>query len=332
MKIGFTYDLETDHPIKPDDPPDTLAEFDRSPTIDLIGKSLAINGNKVIYIGNVHHLLADISMFKKSVDIVFNIAEGASGRNREAQVPVILELFRIPYVGSDGLTQALTLDKFMTKKILLSSDINTPNYMHIKNTVSSINTSTLNFPLIVKPRWEGSSKGITGKSRVENRHQLVKQVNHIIKVYKQPVLIEEFITGAEYTVAIIGNGDSVRTYIYKVVFGSDKPTGDEYFLSENVENDEVCYISADDLDLKLKKLLHSLAFKTYESVGCLDFGRVDIRIDKSGQPYVLEINPLPSLNIKDTFGILAIDTGMGYTKMIQQILISACKRLKIKNP
>lgn len=331
MNIGFTYDLETEYLLKTNEPPDALAEFDRFPTIDLISKSLEKYGNKVTHIGNVYRLLTNLEKIKKSVDIVFNIAEGRFGRNREAQIPVILELKGIPYVGSDGLTQALTLDKFMTKKILMATDLPTPKYFQIVKKGESVTNISIKFPLIVKPRWEGSSKGISKNSRVENEQQLTKQVNHILDIYHQPALIEEFIKGDEYTVAIIGNAKSKVAYIYKVVIGSNKPSGDDFYLGEYIENNEVTYVPAKNINLNLKQVLQNLAYKTYETVGCVDFGRVDFRVDRKGQPYILEINPLPSLNKSDTFGCLANDLGIEYAEMIQRVFQSALKRLQLKN-
>ncbi|MFN7169931.1 MAG: D-alanine--D-alanine ligase, partial [Candidatus Omnitrophota bacterium] len=163
--VGLTYDLKDDYIFKEYDPPDANAEFDHWQTIRAIEKALLKEGNRVVHIGNVHNLLRKLEKLK--VDIVFNIAEGIHGRNRESQVPVILELKGIPFVGSDGLTLGITLDKLFAKKIFLAEGIPTPNFLEISH-LETIGKFSLNFPLIVKPRYEGSSKGLSPDSLVKD--------------------------------------------------------------------------------------------------------------------------------------------------------------------
>ena len=201
--VGLTYDLKTDYEFKAGDPPDANAEFDHPSTIGVIANAIKSQGFKVKKIGNAANLLEKMNSLE--VDIVFNISEGISGRNRESQVPILLEMAGIPFVGADAMTLSLTLDKIMAKKIFIADNIPTPKFLEIKNTDSLTDTDHLKFPLIVKPRFEGSSKGLSENSRVENAEELRKQAEYIINTYKQPALIEEFISGQEFTVAVVGN-------------------------------------------------------------------------------------------------------------------------------
>src|SRR4030043_390019 len=201
--VGLTFDLKTDYEFKENDPPDANAEFDHPSTIDVIAQAIESQGYKVKRIGNVSSLIENLDNL--DVDIVFNISEGLYGRNRESQVPVLLEMKGVPFVGSDALTLSLTLDKVMAKKIFIAEKITTPKFFEIKNANSLTDIDHLKFPLIVKPRFEGSSKGLSDDSKVDNMEELKKQVEYITGAYKQPALVEQFIRGEEFTVAVIGN-------------------------------------------------------------------------------------------------------------------------------
>ncbi len=150
--VGLTYDLKSDYEFKKDDPPDANAEFDHPSTIEVIASAIEACGFKVKKIGNVASLLEKIDSL--DVDIVFNISEGLSGRNRESQVPILLEMAGIPFVGADALTLSLTLDKFMAKKIFIAEGIPTPKSFEVKTSEALMNTNHFKFPLIVKPRFE----------------------------------------------------------------------------------------------------------------------------------------------------------------------------------
>lgn len=324
MKIvGLTYDVKSDYRFKDDDPADANAEFDYPATINEVAAAIESFGHKVKMIGNVNNLLREVDNL--GVDIVFNIAEGLTGRNRESQIPVILETKGIPYVGSDGLTLGLALDKILTKKLLITEDIPTPLFFEAKGS-DYINTDHLQFPLIVKPRFEGSSKGISDKSLVKNQDELKRQIEYIINIYHQPALIEEFIFGYEFTVAIVGNEPpEVFAPIQTKIDGRLKP-GELIYTFERISSDSIGYIFPAQIDIELQKRIMDLALKVYEAVDCRDFGRVDFRMDEEGRPYVLEINPLPSLSTEDVFMIIANKTGITYSQMIGKIINSALKR------
>lgn len=320
--IGLTYDLKTDYKFKEGDPPDANAEFDHPTTIDVIARGIESLGHKVVRIGNVDNLLKKIDSLK--VDIVFNISEGISGRNRESQVPIILEMMRIPFVGSDGLTLGLSLDKAMTKKILISENIPTPKFFETDDPADNVaKLKNLKFPLIVKPRYEGSSKGLSEKSRVENIDELRGQIGYIVKTYKQSALVEEFIRGAEYTVALIGNNPVEILPPVQIKIDGRLKLGDKFYTFARIHSDRLEYVCPDTIDKALKEKLTSLALKTYKAIDTRDFGRVDFRVDDEGNPYVLEINPLPSLSSEDVFMCIANYLKVPYSEMLRRILDAA---------
>ena len=328
MKIvGLTYDLKTDYQFKEGDPADANAEFDHPTTIDVIAEAIEANGFKVERIGNAGNLLERLASLK--VDIVFNISEGVSGRNRESQVPAILEMAGIPFVGADALTLGLTLDKVMAKKIFIADKIPTPKFSEASSVEQLGSTNHYKFPLIVKPRFEGSSKGLSESSRVQNKEELREQVEYIINTYKQPALIEEFISGQEFTVAIIGNDEPEIMPVVQIKIDGKLKLNDKFYTFARITSDRLEYICPAKISAEMKKTLNELALKTYRAVECRDFGRVDFRVDQDGKPYVLEINPLPSLSTEDVFKLVAESIGITYNDIIGKILNSAIKRYNL---
>lgn len=321
--VGLTYDLKTDYKFKAGDPPDANAEFDHPSTIDVIAEAIESGGYKVKRIGNVLSLLDKID--KLNVDIVFNISEGLTGRNRESQVPMLLEMARVPFVGADALTLALTLDKVMAKKVFIAEKIPTPKFFEIKNT-ESLNTDHLKFPLIVKPRFEGSSKGLSENSRVENKEGLTAQAEYIINTYQQPALVEEFISGQEFTVVVIGNGQPEALPIVQIKIDGKLKLNDKFYTFSRITSNRLEYICPAHINNDLKNRISELAIKTYNAVECRDFGRIDFRVDNDGNVYVLEINPLPSLSTEDVFPLVAKEVGLSYNEIIGKILKVALTR------
>ncbi len=322
--VGLTYDLKTDYKFKKGDPADANAEFDHPSTIDVIAEAISANGFKVKKIGNAVNLLEKIDNL--GVDIVFNISEGLTGRNRESQVPILLEMAGVPFVGADALTLGLTLDKVMAKKIFIAEGIPTPRFFEVSSPETLLNHDHCKFPLIVKPRFEGSSKGLSESSRVENTTELKKQVDFIIKTYKQPALIEEFISGQEFTVAIVGNDLPEIMPVVQIKIDGKLKLNDKFYTFARITSDRLEYICPAKITHELKKKLDALALKVYRSVECRDFGRVDFRVDNDGNPYVLEINPLPSLSTEDVFMLIAKNIGITYEQMVGKILNSALNR------
>lgn len=322
MKIGMTYDLKTEYVFQPADPRDANAEFDHPDTIQVIREAIEAMGHSVTRIGSAQQMIPLLD--RLDVDLVFNIAEGMSGRNREAQVPVLLEMRGIPFTGSDGLTQSLTLDKVMTKKVLIAEGIPTPRFFEIRQSGQDL-PEDLVFPLIVKPRFEGSSKGLSEKSVVRSVRELEMQAAAVIETYHQPALVEEFIRGNEFTVAVIGNDPPEALPVVRIQIDGQDELGDLFYTFSRIASGAK-YVCPARIDLELERRLQDLALRTYRAVDCLDFGRVDIRVDGQGNPFVLEINPLPSLSTEDVFGILGQHLGISYAGMIVRIVETAIRR------
>jgi len=326
--VGLTYDLKTDYKFRAGDPPDANAEYDHPSTIDIIADAIASQGYKVKKIGNALNVLEQLD--KLDVDIVFNISEGSTGRNRESQVPILLEMAGVPYVGADALTLSLTLDKVMAKKVFISENIPTPKFFEVKNIESLKDSDHLKFPLIVKPRFEGSSKGLSEKSRVENLDELRKQSEYLINTYKQPALVEEFISGLEFTVAVIGNDNPIALPVVQVKIDGETKLGDKFYTFARISSDRLEYVCPAEVSKELSDKIADIAVKAYQSVDCRDFGRVDFRVDNAGNAYVLEINPLPSLSTEDVFPLVAKEIGLTYNEIIGKIIKIALERYNIK--
>ena len=322
--VGLTYDLKTDYEFKAGDPPDANAEFDHPSTIDVIARAIEKCGFKVKRIGNANDLLEKIDSL--SVDIVFNISEGISGRNRESQVPILLEMAGIPFVGADALTLGVTLDKIMAKKIFIAEKLPTPKFFSVDNAEELTNADHCKFPLIVKPRFEGSSKGLSEDSRVKNMEELRKQVAFVTSAYKQPALVEEFISGQEFTVAIVGNEPAEVMPVVQIKIDGRLQLEDKFYTFARITSDRLEYICPAHITKEMENKLKDLALRAFKAVECRDFGRVDFRVDKDSNPYVLEINPLPSLSTEDVFMVVAKRIGLTYEEIIGKILNSAIKR------
>ena len=322
MIIGMTYDLKTEYVFKEGDPKDANAEFDHPDTVGILAESIEAAGHKVLRIGNALQLIQQLDTLK--ADLVFNIAEGNRGRSREAQVPVLLEMQGIRFAGSDGLTLALTLDKVMTKKVFIAEGIPTPQYFEIFDPADPL-PSNLSFPLIVKPRYEGSSKGLNEKSLVRTPADLKEQAAWLIETYKQPALVEQFIRGNEFTVALIGNDPPEALPVVRIEIDGKQELGDLYYSFSRIAQGAKYGVPA-GIDAGLDRKLKELAIRAFRAVDAKDFGRVDFRVDEAGNPYVLEINPLPSFSTEDVFGILAGYLGMTYGDMIRRLLKTALLR------
>ncbi|HAJ56414.1 MAG TPA: hypothetical protein DCL35_01445 [Candidatus Omnitrophica bacterium] len=329
MKVGFTYDLKTDYKSQDGFPQDALAEFDVEETVAEVEAAIKSGGHEVVRIGHVRNLLGCLPRI--GVDIVFNLCEGMGNRNRESEVPVILDIYRIPYVGSDGLTLGLTLDKVMAKKAFIADNVLTPKYFVADGSFSASggikeDLCGMAFPMIVKPRSEGSSKGISEESVVRDNEALVSQVREVVRQYGQPALVEEFITGQEFTVLVIGNGQPEALAPVHIGILGKLEVDDLIYTSRRVSNTEIGYVCPAKISDALDKKLRQAAVAAYKCVDCRDFGRVDFRVDKQGRPYVLEINPLPSLSTEDVFPLVAKAEGSTYNKLILKVLDIAIKR------
>lgn len=315
---------------------DVYAEWDSFETIDAVRKALA-------KYHNVTMIKADEDAFEKvrnlRPDIVFNIAEGINGISREAQIPAMLDMLNIPYTGSDPLTLATCLDKSRTKEILLYNKIKTPQFVSVNN-IDDLPENNLGYPLIVKPVAEGSSKGIFNSSFVTNHEDLVNIVSDYTSSYKQPVLVEEYLPGREFTVALLGNGvDTVVLPIVEINF-SELPEGtvpiysyEAKWIFDRRDNPLEIFTCPALVDKVLEDKIKSIALRTYNVLRCKDWSRIDIRLDSENEPNIIEVNPLPGIlpDPKDNscYPKAARAYGLDYTEMINRVLYVSAKRHKL---
>ena len=325
--IGITYDLKSDWRRHSDDPVDMNAEFDKPETVQRVVEAFERGGHRIVRIGNIHSLLAQIDNL--DVDIVFNMCEGVSGRNRESQVPIMLEMKGIPFVGGDALTLGITLDKVVAKKLFISEEIPTPRFFEADKGDDLEKINVIGFPLMVKTRHEGSSKGISRQSRVEDIDGLRRQAGMINNIYGQPALVEEFIRGEEFTVAVLGNDAPQAMPVVQVSIDGNVDLGDEFYTHDRIASRSLQYVCPAMIPDGLTARIKELAVRVYKCVGCRDFGRVDFRVDNHGNPYVLEINPLPSLDVEDVFNIFPNVFGSNYDEIVNKVVDFALKRYNI---
>jgi D-alanine-D-alanine ligase len=325
MNIGVVFDLRTEY-LAQGFSEEEVAEFDSEATINAIEDALCKLGHNVERIGNGRNL-CKLLVGGKRWDLIFNIAEGLRGRSREAQVPSILELFDIPYTFSDPLTCAITLDKALTKRIVSTGGIPTPEYKVVKN-FQDIDNINLPFPLFAKPVAEGTGKGIDRDSRIESYEQLQNVCTRLLKKYKQPVLIEKYLPGREFTVGIIGTDKNARVIGSMEIKIKDKTTTGDYSFHAKEECEELVIYTPMEHG-KLRKRVEEIALEAYKILECRDAGRVDIRLDGNNEPYFLEINPLPGLHpTHSDLPMIATQEGMSYIELIGSIINSAMERIK----
>ena len=325
--IGLTYNLKSDWKRLPDDPIDAAAELDGVATVDSIERALKSGGHTVKRIGNAFKLLSMVNDL--DVDIVFNICEGFRGRNRESEVPTILEMYGIPFVGADALTLGVTLDKVVAKKCFLADGIPTARFFRAHSGDDLKKLNTIGYPLLVKTSQEGTSKGLTASSRVQTLDELQKQVDIISTIYKQPALVEEFISGTEFTVPVIGNKDPQAMPVVQYKMNGALDLGDHFYTYKHVVEKSVEYLCPAQIPEAFAAKLQQIAIAAYKSVDCRDFGRVDFRVDKKGNPYVLEINPLPNLSEEEVFGLFPKVIRSTYAKVLNQIVDLALERYSL---
>lgn len=323
LKIGIAYNLKKSSALEEDD---MEAEYDSFETIRALQEVFQSAG-----VGT-ELLEADSDFVHKvkaaHVDLVFNIAEGTHGRGRESQVPAILSFLGIPFSGSDETTLAISLDKALAKRYLSTFRIKTPAYQYLK-TSDFHRDETLRFPLIVKPDSEGSGKGITDLAVVYDESQLNRILSENFSVYQEPMLLEEYIPGREFTVGILGNGASTTVFEPMEIrcLHSD---GKDRIYSYKVKKDYQQYVSyccPPDLDPQLNNQMKQTARDIYEALECRDFSRIDFRLSDDGTLYFIEINPLPGLapGYSD-YPMLAEYCGTDYRTLILSVLNCALAR------
>ncbi|MCA1766042.1 MAG: D-alanine--D-alanine ligase [Desulfobulbaceae bacterium] len=322
MRIGMTYDLRSDY-LAAGYSEDETAEFDRDSTIAAIEGALAAMGHEPVRIGNLASLVNRLGGGERW-DLVFNIAEGLHGFGREAQVPALLDGYRIPYVFSDPLILALTLHKGMTKHVVRALGIATPDFAVVASP-ADLDKITLPYPLFAKPVAEGTGKGVNGASKIRDGGALAAVCGELLATYRQPVLVETFLPGREFTVGIVGNGAAARAIGVMEVMLLEKAEA-EIYSYQNKENCEelVEYRPVADPEAKLAE---SVALASWHALGCRDGGRVDLRSDAMGRPNFIEVNPLAGLHPEHSdLCILATQNGISYQALLTEIVDAALVR------
>ncbi|MGD0899759.1 MAG: D-alanine--D-alanine ligase [Thermoguttaceae bacterium] len=326
MLIGLTYDLRADY-LAAGYGEEETAEFDRPDTIEAIDAALRQLGHQTRRIGNGRQLVARLAAGDRW-DLVFNIAEGLRGIAREAQVPAILDLYEIPYTFSDPLVLALTLDKGLTKVVVRNAGIPTPDFAVLRRPEDADRVD-LPLPLFAKPLAEGTGKGITAASRIRDRARLRPICEEMLARYRQPVLVETFLPGREFTVAVLGTGEDARVLGSMEVILLPAAEAEVYSYANKEQSEELCQYrrGQPDEDPEVRRT-EQLALAAYRALGCRDAGRVDFRSDAHGTPNFLEINPLAGIHPEHSdLPIICRLVGLPYRELIDAIVRSASRRI-----
>ena len=324
MRIGFTYDLKDDY-LALGLAEREVAEFDSLATIDAIAGALIEQGHEVDRVGHVRALAARLVAGSRW-DLVFNIAEGVAGFGRESQVPALLEAYEIPYTFSDPLVCALTVHKGMAKHVARGCGVPTPAFELVTSGEEAAAVA-LPLPLFAKPVAEGSSKGITGKSLVRSKAALVEICTELIEQYRQPVIVEEYLSGREFTVGVLGTGKDARALgTLEVVLLEGADAGVYSYRNKTQWENIVKYGLLEPSPLRTE--VEDVALATWRCLGCRDGGRVDVRLDGAGRAQMLEVNPLAGLapGYSDLPNMAEM-AGMSYRALIGEIVRCASARV-----
>lgn len=324
LAVGMVYDLRRDY-LAQGYSAEQVAEFDSEETIEALAEAIRTLGHRVERIGNA------LALAKRLVsgdrwDLVFNFAEGLTGRSREAQVPALLEAYGIGYTFSDPLVCALTLDKAMTKRLARSAGLATPRF-HVVECEEDLSAVDLAYPLFAKPVAEGTGKGIDGRSRIEGPRELGEVCRRLLTRFAQPVLVEEYLPGREFTTGVLGCGRAARVLgTLEIRPAPGAPTADySYEMKERCEH-LVEYRPLEHGDLRRE--VEHLALAAYRLLELRDAGRVDMRLDREGKPALLEVNAVPGLHpTHSDLPMIARQEGMSFVQLVGAILDSAATRL-----
>ena len=323
VTIGLVCDLRKDY-LDAGFSEEAVAEFDSESTANAIEEAIRSLGHPVERIGHARALCAALVSGKRW-ELVFNIAEGVAHRSREAQVPAILEAYDIPYTFSDPLACATTLDKAVAKRLILSAGLATPAFAVVSEP-ADLEKINLAFPLFLKPLAEGTGKGISSESKVKSKADLKKGGAHLLRTFAQPVLVEEYLPGREFTVGLLGTGRNARVLgTLEIEILDSKFNGIYSYETKELCEKLVRYSPAPRDALRAK--VEDLALNAHRALECRDAGRVDVRLDRNGEPNFMEMNPIPGLHpTHSDLPMIATQEGMTYNELIAAIIESALLR------
>lgn len=329
MMIGLTYDLREDYLAMGYSEEET-AEFDRISTIEAIEGALGRLGHETDRIGSARALAGRLVAGDRW-DLVFNIAEGLSEIGREAQVPSLLEVYGIPYTFSDPLVMALTLHKGMTKRVLRDGGLPTPAFVEVA-APADLDGLDLPFPLFAKPLAEGTGKGIDGGSILHTSGELRERCLDLFGRFKQPVLVESYLPGREFTVGITGTGAAARVVgTLEVILLAEAEAGAYTYANKENCEELVEYRHVKAAGDPAVAEAEALSLAAWTLLGCRDGGRLDLRCDAAGQPQLIEINPLAGMHpVHSDLPMIATAEGLAYDDLVRRILDSATERVAPK--
>lgn len=322
MKIGLTYDLRSEYQAMGYSEEET-AEFDKEETIEGIETALQNLGYETERIGHHRKLMHQLLQGKRW-DLVFNICEGMFGDGRESLVPALLDAWQIPYVFSGPATLALSLNKAMCKRVIRDSGIPTPDFSII-HSAADFGKKKPGFPLFLKPISEGTGKGINEHSLVNSEEEFRAVCTDLLEKFHQPVLVETYLPGREFTVGIVGNGADARVVgVMEIIFHPDVPEIYSFYNKANYEDT----VSYQNVTGKLYDQCSKIALQAWNAIGAFDAGRVDLKANGKGNPEFIEINPLAGLNLYHSdLPILAHMNGINFQELIAKIMEAAEKRI-----
>ncbi len=325
LSIGMVYDLRSDY-LKEGFTLEEVAELDTEATIDALDATLRSLGYRTDRIGHARALCERLVRGDRW-DLVFNFAEGLHGRSREAQSPAILELYGVPYTFSDPLVLAVTLDKAVAKRLVSSHGLPTPRFKVVA-TPQDASPDGLRFPLFAKPIAEGTGKGIDERSRIDTPEELRSVCARLLAAFKEPVIVEEYLPGREFTTAVIGTGKKARVIGTMEVEVMPAAARAIYSLEMKERCEEFVRYCAPPRD-EVRRKVEALALASYLALECRDVGRVDIRLDAGGEPSFMEINPLPGMHPQHSdLPMIATQEGMRFEDLIGEIVRSALERTR----
>ncbi len=326
MNIGFTYDLK-DQYLAEGYSKVQAAEFDSIETIEGVERAIQRLGHRVDRIGKLDALVRRLARGDRW-DLVFNIAEGLRGATRESQVPALLEAYDIPVTFGDSLCLALCLHKGHCKRVVKSHRIPTSRFVVVDNKDFDFASVNLTYPLFAKPVGEGTGKGVMPRGKVDSPDKLREVCFELLDRFSQPVLVEEFLPGREFTVGVVGTGADARVLgVMEVVLLVNAEPEVYTFDNKDKYEDRVTYRLVNNDGQA--RMAAEIALESYRVLGCRDAGRVDIRSDQYGTPQFMEINPLAGLNpFHSDLPILCRLLGVSYEQLISDILASALKRVR----